>query len=81
MHLCFNDSVDMQTVQGYCNSQDLQNQVKRQYVQISIIIDTAIKNPISGQSTPMAKSWMDIMFYVVDTAFITLNSIGRLVIW
>ena len=41
-------------------------QVKTQYVQISNMIDTSIKHPISGQSTPMGKGCMD-MFDIVDT--------------
>ncbi len=43
--------------------------VKRQYVQISEIIDTSIKRAISGQSTLMVKGCIDIMFDKVDTAF------------
>ncbi len=39
------------------------------YVQISNIIDTSIKHPISGQSTPMLKSCMDIMLGIIDAAF------------
>ncbi len=38
-----------------------------QYVQISNLIDTSIKFPISGQSTPMVEDCMDIMFDMADT--------------
>ena len=46
-------------------------QVKTQYLQILNVIDTSIKHAISGQSTPMAKGWMDMfdMMVHVDTAF------------
>ncbi len=40
--------------------QTLRYKVKTQYVQISNIIDTSIKHPISGQSTPMVKGCMDM---------------------
>ncbi len=43
--------------------------VKTQYVQISNIIDTSSKRPISGQSTPMVKDCMDIMYDMTDTDF------------
>ncbi len=42
---------------------------KMQYVLISDIINTSIKHAISGQSIPMMKGRMDIMFDMVDTAF------------
>ena len=32
-------------------------------------LDTSIKHSISGQSTPMVKGSMNIMFDMVDTAF------------
>ncbi len=41
----------------------LQYNVKMQYVQISNIIDTSIKHPISITSTPMVKGCMDIVWY------------------
>ena len=44
-------------------------QSKRLYVQISNIIDTSIKYPISGQSISMVKGCMDICFDMVDTVF------------
>ncbi len=40
--------------------EELPYKIKTQYVQISNIIDTSIKHPISGQSTPMVKGCMDI---------------------
>ena len=39
---------------------ELLYKVTTQYVQISNIIDTSIKHPISGQSTPMEKGCVDI---------------------
>ena len=33
------------------------------------VIDTSIKHPISSQSLPLVKRYMDIMFVMVDTAF------------
>ncbi len=42
--------------------------VKMQYVQISNLIDTSIKYPISGQSISTVNGCMDIMFDIVDTA-------------
>ena len=50
------------------SSLNLLYKVKMQYVQISNIIDTSIKRPISGQSTLLVKGCMDIMFDMVDTA-------------
>ena len=47
----------------------LPHKVKTQYVQLSKIIDTSIKSPISGQSTPMLKGCIDHIFDMVDTAF------------
>ena len=47
----------------------LLHKVKRQYVQIKNIVDTAIKHQISGQSTSIPKGCMYIMFDIVDTAF------------
>ena len=35
-------------------------ELKTQYLQISNIIDTSIKRPISGQSTPMVKDCVGI---------------------
>ena len=40
-----------------------------QYVQISNLIDTSIKHPISGQSAHMVKDCMDRMFDMVDNTF------------
>ncbi len=57
----------------------LSYKVKRQYVQISYMMDTSIKHPISGQYIYMVKGCMDIMFDIVDTAF-KLKGIGRLLI-
>ncbi len=50
--------------------QVLSYNVKRQYVQISNIIDTSIRRPILYQSTPMVKGCMDIMLDMVDTALV-----------
>ena len=43
--------------------------VNMQYVQISNIIDNSFKRPISTESTPIVKGYMDNMFELVDTAF------------
>ena len=41
---------------------DLLYKVKTQYVQISNIVDTSIKHPISDQSTTVVKGYMDISY-------------------
>ncbi len=49
-------NVTFPTCSGFCGSG-------------SHIIDTSIKNPISGQSSPMVKGCVDIMCDIVDAAF------------
>ena len=52
------------------HSPHLLYKVKSHYVQISNIVDTSIKQQISGQSSTMVKGCMNIiMFDMLDTAF------------
>ncbi len=51
------------------NLTTLPYKVKKQYVQISNLIDTSIKRPILGQSTFMIKGCMDITLDMVDITY------------
>ncbi len=53
---------------------------KTQYVQIWNILDTPIKHPILGQSSPMIKVHMDVIFDMIKQKMYTAFSYWRVLI-